>query len=537
MNFEFSKNSSNITSKFISYTNDVEDAGTLLHIHQSNTGSVYLASGKASQISRSNTYIKRGPVLSDRDAYTLEDTNDSSSSLNFLINFYSKEMQAPKFDLKEPYDIYVGLSIKFYLTNYCEMTVLTKDDSTSTVWPNSDQSDIEFFYYFMNKALLFVKGFPVSLLSVHMDEKGDDNLRVRRQNMLREQGSIQQLLMIINILVPISEWTDITVIDKVTINKTEEVLSLISMGQKILSACFELLYYLIQNNPINQIYVANFMPILLAHLGGQPFAAKCVTEMLNNNMELQETKIGKREISIFVDKLRKSQMNSMYLNLIQACCSCLGNGVDSNQCKVAEMIFEDMNDIVIQMHADYTKRFTVEWDLSNSLYISKKPLLGSPLLGDHLITKGLPELSLMWTTSTIQFSPIGLFGKMGVPIIEMYREIDSSFNASDDWLAVKNANKNKNSSGSVVGKANSSDQKQGVANYFLHQLYLFAEMCLDRNYVSMQKLSELFPYEALVTILKLSVKDSLKATAVNLLIYLHVDRDPQVLKKKITFII
>jgi len=51
--------------------------------------------------------------------------------------------------------------------------------------------------------------------------------------------------------------------------------------------------------------------------GEQPFAAKCVTEMLNSNMELQETKIGKREISIFVEKLRKSEMNPMYLDLIK----------------------------------------------------------------------------------------------------------------------------------------------------------------------------------------------------------------------------
>lgn len=53
-------------------------------------------------------------------------------------------------------------------------------------------------------------------------------------------------------------------------------------------------------------------------------------------------------------------------------------------------------------------------------------------------------------------------------------------------------------------------------------------MCLDRNYVAMQTLSELFAYEALVTILKLSVSDDLKAAAVHLIIYLHVDRDPQI---------
>ena len=48
-------------------------------------------------------------------------------------------------------------------------------------------------------------------------------------------------------------------------------------------------------------------------------------------------------------------------------------------------------------------------------------------------------------------------------------------------------------------------QKQEIANYFLAELSLFAEMCLDRNYIAMESLHELFSYEALVTILKLQV--------------------------------
>ena len=91
---------------------------------------------------------------------------------------------------------------------------------------------------------------------------------------------------------------------------------------------------------------------LLTHspISGQPEACNCVTEMLSTNIELQETKIGKREISIFVDKLRNSKMNSMYLSLLQSCCSCQGDGVDGNQCKIVELLFSNTNDIIIQLH-------------------------------------------------------------------------------------------------------------------------------------------------------------------------------------------
>ena len=110
------------------------------------------------------------------------------------------------------------------------------------------------------------------------------------------------------------------------------------MGSRVLSQCFELMYACIKGNPTNQLYVADFMPVLLKHLGEQEYASKCVTEMLNTNMELQEEKIKKREIAIFIEKLRRSKMNPKYLKLVQACCSCMENGVDGNQvCVIAKL--------------------------------------------------------------------------------------------------------------------------------------------------------------------------------------------------------
>ncbi|KAJ1386177.1 hypothetical protein B484DRAFT_410298, partial [Ochromonadaceae sp. CCMP2298] len=62
-------------------------------------------------------------------------------------------------------------------------------------------------------------------------------------------------------------------------------------------------------------------------------------------------------------------------------------------------------------------------------------------------------------------------------------------------------------------------------------MFLGAEMCMDRNYVAMHKLDDLFSYEVLVTIIKLDVSSNLKSGAVRLLMCLHVDRDPQATSK------
>ncbi len=44
-------------------------------------------------------------------------------------------------------------------------------------------------------------------------------------------------------------------------------------------------------------------------------------------------------------------------------------------------------------------------------------------------------------------------------------------------------------------KKASEDQKRAVANYFIAEMFLGAEMCMDRNYVAMHKMDALFPYE------------------------------------------
>ena len=137
------------------------------------------------------------------------------------------------------------------------------------------------------------------------------------------------------------------------------------------------------------MFVADFLPDLLAHLSTQPGAGKCVTAMLSTNMELQETKMGEREVAIFVDKLRSSSFNSMYLNLLQSCCSCQGQGVDNNQCRVAEMLFEDTNDIIINLIVDFNKYTATDW--GESIYIPRGQVLGSPVEGQLLVDKGLPE--------------------------------------------------------------------------------------------------------------------------------------------------
>ena len=509
-----------------------ENEKTLFNFVQLNSSSKYLTKGRACQVGQHGVWLQRGDNLEGGN-YAVKGGRDKQAAVNLIFHKVPDDSAIEEQDdtkggngssvsLIEPMDEFVGLSARKYFQKYYNMTVVSKNESISTIWPSANRGDMDFFQKLAQKTVFFSQGFPISQDDVQLGiDKAEAKLCKRRQNLMRDQGILEIALRIINKLIPITDRYEVV---KANANNKKYIVSeaqttLISSGLLILSKCFDLIYYCIVDNPENQIYVADFMPVLLAHLNSQPLAGRCVTEMLSKNMELQETKIGTREIQIFVDKLRSSKMNAMYLNLLQACCSCEGDGVDGNQRKVVTMLFSNTNDIIIFMSADYNKMIPTNWISGNSsIYVSLTPIPGSPIRGDILLTKGIPTLSLAWTTNSIDFSPLGLFGKLSVNVAELFKPSNEREEDGDKKGASKSI-KNK--------KRQAAEQKAAVANYMVAEMFLGAELCMDRNYIAMNKLDSLFPYEMLVSILKMNVTHNIKSAAVRLLMCLHIDRDPQ----------
>jgi len=513
--YEIDEDGDVIEKYMLKTTTDGTSLGAQWNISEPNSTSKMVQDSKAYQLSNNGVFFERGDELEDK-SYILKGTKDKQVALILLLIKYTEEQIAHggKEGSIEPLDVHVGMASRNYLKKYLEMTVIPANATTSTLWPTAMSSDMETLKMIVERAVNFSQGFPISATNVVIGvDKSDPLIIKRRQKLLREQKNLDMLLALIFKLKPISEKMEkaANATKSNPVNFTDEERMVIGMGNLILEKCFSLLYYCILDNPQNQLYIADNLPVILAHLGNQPLAGKCVTEMLSKNEELQETKITSREIAIFVEKLRNSKMNPMYLQLLQACCSCVGKGVDGNQCKVVDMIFENTNDIIIQINADYTKLGPISWQSTHSdLYVPTAPIPGSPVMGEPLLYNGLPQLSLSWTTNSIDFSPLGLFGKLSVNVLELYR-------ADQRAQAVTRSKK----------QSHGVDQKSMVADYFINQMYLGAEMCMDRNYVAMHKLDYLFPFDVLCTLLKMGVNDKLKAAAARLMLCLHVDRDPQ----------
>ena len=432
-----------VTISLVDTTEDIQDPGTIFSAQEIYQTGIAMSDNKPVQIMHgSNIWLGRGDMTGDA-AFKCDAKQDKSSAINWIIGRFTGSQFTT---IDEPLDVHVGVAASVYLYQFFDEIELPHDQFAISVTPRLEQYELDFFQDLMKALTMFVQGFSIAegLRVTNAEEEvisPSEKLKLERQVLVREMGIINVCLLILDRLIPIStEGDKLKLASKGTTSsakkKQVDYPPYLVAGEWILKQVLIFVYQAIRESPDNQMYVGDFLPVLLSHLGTQPYAAKCVNEMLSSNMELQEKKVGRREISIFISKLRASKMNSMYLKLLQSCCSCQGDGVDGNQVKVAEMLFEDLNDVIILLQADYKSTFKAQWN-SESSYLVWKPVAGSPMLASELLTEGVPKLSLSWTTNSIEFSPLGLFGKLSVPIEESYRVISADDGEEHDWLAQK----------------------------------------------------------------------------------------------------
>lgn len=508
--------------------------GSELRVHDLNSSTNFLQSARAIQLAGGNYWLERLEFNDKHHVYSCRGNRRKDAAVNLLLYPYLENnigagglptvaSTVTKYDQVVPFVVTKGLSVRSYLQRYYEMTVIPTNGqfADGTLWPEASRADSNKF--FSDYAAI------ANFISANDVNEHRDAIIATRQRLFREQGTLDVLMRWLDTLVPISRMTDKTVaVDsgspagsprkrKGFVQDSEEKQRFLRLGSSVLKRTLELLFFGIYNNLRNQMYVADFMPILLAHVGAQPKAAECVTEMLSKNVELQENKIGTREITIFTEKLRSSRMNSMYINLLKACCSCEGDGVDGNQCKVTDALFENINDVILQIHPNYSR---LRRDpIRDSIFFLPNPDPARPTMAGRLLYEGVPELAITWTSESMMFNPIAIFGKMSEKLDVLYNNVAQANEISKTFLGSP-----KKGANSVV-----NEFKTKVASYLISQMYLAAEMCMDRNYVAIAKWDEFLTFDICTAILKLTIPDQVKAAAVRFLACSHVDRDPQTL--------
>lgn len=308
--------------------NEPNETETLFFVLEIHSNEELLGNAKAVQIKHAfhGVFIERGPFNNNYQLHSCKSTRKNNKAVNVIVNRY---IQKEKFSIAkhnedsigEVLDIYFARAVLHTIVRFIKNTSIPMNSNTSeiSIWPKMAVNDRNLFSIVIARAALFVQGYPTSLDQQNLSNyKTEAYVITRRQNIFREQGLLQEILLLLDILQPISDW----VVSDASANKLVKG-GFLEVGRVVVSECLNLLYDLIKGNIRNQKYIADHLLVILAHVSSDRMAAKVAQELLSSNRELQETKISFKEIRTFAQKMRDIPMNSMYLQLLQTCCSCM----------------------------------------------------------------------------------------------------------------------------------------------------------------------------------------------------------------------
>jgi len=437
-------------------------------------------------------------------------TNDSTKAASLIINRYSEikleDMKTqdvrPKVQGQQPLDMHTGLSARNQLLQYVDRFHLPSSDDV--IISDAEVIDKNAFVLIIQRLMLYVQGYPIlldaqSLASLNIKSA----TKSRRQNMFLQQGVFQVILELLYKLKPVCKLIADANDNLIPVSP---VISLISDVTKF---CFQLLLDLLKGSSENQNFLADHMQLILTYVSVHELAAQVASETLTNNRKLQETKIGYKEIVLFADKMRQTEMSSIFLKLLQTCCSANNEGLPKNQLLIFDVVFRQYKDVLISIQID-TSTQKADWTShsSYSLYVpqnidSNDVIMGLPLF------KEIPKLKISFNSAKEQMRPDRLYGESPCSIREVFRLIPRA--TSNMYSALNQT---------IM-------RKRDICDFFVCQINLAADLCMGRNCIAIHEFQRLFSFEQLIGLMKSTEDERVSGAATRLLTNLYVDCEPQ----------
>lgn len=351
----------------------------------------------------------------------------------------------------------------------------SKTQTIDSIWRDSFHSIAVTFLDTVNLIMHFVVGLPISQGVIPITVSLGLEVVAERQRLMREQGGIEAIIRILAYLTPVSYYMIHN-----DYQGRKDLIDIFNSAADVIRSLMKLLLELSKNTE-NQLFIADFLMIISAHANAEPLAGKLIQQLLSDNLDVQEHKITVNEIDFFVQKLLERDLSTVFLSLMESCCSCRNVGITSNQLKIYKALFAMESNVLISVDFD-TERNPVEFG-SNKLY----PVLqGDEISLCHsLMSDGCPNVFMTWKAISSDSSPQTLFNKDKVSVHEVFRK-SPPMHRSNSILGSGGGDRRFQSNNILAIRDN-------VGKFFVAQLNMMASLCLGRNYTIISEISALYP--------------------------------------------
>ncbi|GCC26788.1 hypothetical protein chiPu_0005208 [Chiloscyllium punctatum] len=250
--------------------------------------------------------------------------------------------------------------------------------------------------------------------------------------------------------------------------------------QYMFRLCYRLLRHSQDDYRKNQEHIAKQFGVMQSQIGYDILAEDTITALLHNNRKLLEKHITKTEVETFVKLVRKSR-EPRFLDYLSDLCVSNHVAIPVTQELICKCVLDPQNeDILIKTELRPVKEMSQSPEYMSMEYFED-------------------EVWLIWTD------------KMNEVQEKSIRQLAQEARAG-----------------------NTHDEN--VLTYYRYQLKLFARICLDRQYLAIDEISKQLSVELIfLCMADETLPFDIRASFCNLMLHVHVDRDPQELVTPVKF--
>ncbi|XP_052781889.1 inositol 1,4,5-trisphosphate receptor type 1-like isoform X2 [Mya arenaria] len=320
------------------------------------------------------------------------------------------------------------------------------------------------------------------------DDTGGDPLDVEmvnpddcreRQKLLREQNIVKQVFKILQ--APFKDDGEGPAL------KMEDIMDQRHAPyRQICRLCYRILKLSQQDYRKNQEYIAKNFPFMQRQIGYDVLAEDTITALLHNNRKLLEKHITASEIETFVKLVRKNR-EPRFLDYLSDLCVSNKEAIPVTQELICKCLLSEENkDILIETRVVKTQ-YEVEMQDNDQE------------VGETIYTNDEEE-----------------------DVIVIWKEPDGKIVDIDIRVLAENAE--------------TDAHDKGILKYYRHQLNLFSDMCLDRQYLAIKWLSPDLDVNLILRCMSdESLPFDLRASFCRLMLHMHVDCEPQETVKPVKY--